>query len=153
MTMTQEELHAERLVDCLNALIKHDRAAYDLCDAAATRLSAIRPRARVREIGDDHLRRVDKLSRHVRALGGLPTREKADLVHGREGATNISGDRSLLMVVLEDERVVAEAYENVAQREIPLAEVRKLVVRGHRHQRHHHRWLEQSLQGSEEMAS
>lgn len=140
--MTPEQVHQERLVDCLNQLIRHDRAAFELCDAAASRLSAIRPRARIREIGDDHLRRVEKLSRHVKELGGLPTREKADLVHGRDAARLTSGDRSLLRIVMEDERVVADAYQRALKRDIALDAVKNLVARGQRHQRHHHRWLE-----------
>lgn len=135
----------EPLVDCLNTLIRHDRAAFDLCDAAATRLSAIRPRARIRELGDDHLRRVDRLSRHVKALGGLPTTEKAELRHGRDAVSLVSGDRTLLRVVLEDEGLVADAYARANEREIPLSEVKQTVARGYDHQRHHHRWLRDRL--------
>ena len=143
--ITREELIEERLVDSLNTLIKHDRAAFDLCDAAATRLGAIRPRARVREIGDGHLRRVERLSKHVRALGGLPTREKAELAHGRDSVTKLSSDRHLLEVLLEDEALVANAYERAADRQIPLESVATLVGRARRHQMRDTRWLQKTL--------
>lgn len=129
------------LVDRLNNVISFDRAALEACEAAAVRMTAIKPRYRLRELANEHLRRIDKLSGHVSKLGGLPTRDKHPLARQREEMKELDGDRSLLQAVLENEEQVTEAYEDVLDGKAPLAEVDSLLQRQVRRQHRYRAWL------------
>ena len=104
---------AIRLVDQLNHVIAHDRAALDACEAAAHRIDAIRPRYQVREMVNAHLTHIDKLSQQVKRLGGEPTRAKHPMPRPREDMKGLEDDHTLLCAVLENEEKVTDAYEEV----------------------------------------
>lgn len=130
------------LVDRLNNIISYDRAALEACEAAAVRMTAIKPRYRIRELASEHLRRIDKLSGQVAKLGGLPTRDKHDLARERDDMKQLDGDRSLLRAVLENEEQVTEAYEDVLDGvSSPLPEVDSLIQRQIQRQRRYRAWL------------
>lgn len=130
------------LVDRLNNVISYDRAALEACEAAAVRMTAIKPRYRLRELVNEHLRRIDKLSNHVSKLGGMPTRDKHELARERDDMKELDGDRSLLQAVLENEEQVTEAYEDVLDGvSNPLPEVDSLLQRQIRRQRRFRAWL------------
>jgi hypothetical protein len=139
--MNSETSTPTTLVDRLNNVISHDRAALEACEAAAVRMTAIKPRYRLRELANEHLRRIDKLSGHVSKLGGLPTRDKYPLARERDEMKELDGDRSLLQAVLENEEQVTEAYEGILEGKAPLPEVDSLLQRQIRRQHRYRNWL------------
>lgn len=101
------------LVDELNELIARHRAAIDVCDEAASRITDLGQRVLVRELITHHIREVDELSRWVSELGARPSREVRPFRRDRTEVQQLCDDDSLVRAVLVEEELLAETYRRV----------------------------------------
>lgn len=134
----------QQVIEQLNRLIAHHRAAVDACDAAASRLDDVEQRAEMRHFVSDHLRNVEELSRCVEALGGRATAEKAALTKSRGDIVAIERDEPLLSAILADEENMARIYAGIeperSERVAMAIERAAAAVQRHRN------WLRQRVQ-------
>lgn len=139
----------DRIAHVLNSLISLDHDALAAYDRVATLLSAAFLREHAATFRHDHERRVDELSRLVRAQGGVPL-SVPQLPQGSfqlaiDSLAPDASDRQIVIVIKCCERAARDAYRAALEYEGYPAEVSAVLRRGANDAAVHYAWALETL--------
>lgn len=136
------------LDELLNDLIRLDHDAADAYQAAIDRLENASYRTTLGAFREDHLRHIEELSGHLRAMSREPPKAgdlKAILTKGKVVLASLAGDKAILQAMRTNEEDTNTAYERATKFKDAPPEVHATLERGREDERRHLDWIVETL--------
>lgn len=151
MSMPQEAVEYNEVIDRLNDLIQIDFDAIEAYQAAIDRMSDPQFRQTLGAFMNDHERHTRELSECVTSLGGTPKNKgdaKQILTKGKVVLANLAGDKAILKAMKSNEDDTNKAYEEAVNhpgcRAVDM--VLATLERGLSDERRHREWIVKTLE-------
>lgn len=136
-------------IAALKDLIELDYDAVEAYESAIEKLDNKKHQDALKTFKEDHERHIKELTQHLQKMGeSYPTgpSAKSILTKGKVFLANIMGDKQILYAMQSNEEDTNKAYERMQEYEEIEGELKQILERGLKDEKHHYEYLKESLE-------